>query len=195
MLERPAEIIGGNATSPRCSGVSKVVIGVEDNKKNGIEALNKVIEQKAPSWSNRCAAATPRAVAALPRRSPASGCPLRRSSREHRLRRVQHQHHHRHLPCHQGRHARGAQVVTVSGSGVVEPKNLECPIGTPVSLLFDACGSGGRDVQAHRRRPMMGMAQASADFPVAKGTGAVLAFAGGQDKVSGIDLHPLRPLR
>ena len=32
--------------------------------------------------------------------------------------------------------------------------------------------------------PMMGMAQASADFPVAKGTGAVLAFAANENKVS-----------
>ena len=32
------------------------------------------------------------------------------------------------------------KIVIVSGSGVVEPKNLECPIGTPVSSLLDACG-------------------------------------------------------
>ncbi len=25
------------------------------------------------------------------------------------------------------------KIVTVSGSGVVEPKNIECPIGTPIS--------------------------------------------------------------
>ena len=77
------------------------------------------------------------------------------------------------------------KVVTVSGSGVVEPKNLECPIGTPVSLLFDACG-GLKDetFKLIAGGPMMGMAQASADFPVAKGTGAVLAFAANENKVS-----------
>ena len=49
MLERPAEIIGGCCYLAKMFGVSKVVIGVEDNKKNGIESLNKVIEeQKAP---------------------------------------------------------------------------------------------------------------------------------------------------
>ena len=42
------------------------------------------------------------------------------------------------------------KVVTVSGSGIVDPKNLECPIGTPVSLLLDACGGReGRYLQAH----------------------------------------------
>ena len=32
------------------------------------------------------------------------------------------------------------KIVTVSGSGVIEPKNIECPIGTPIAKLFDACG-------------------------------------------------------
>ena len=33
------------------------------------------------------------------------------------------------------------KIVTVSGSGIEEPKNLECPIGTPVSALLDACAA------------------------------------------------------
>ena len=70
-----------------------------------------------------------------------------------------------------------SKIVTVSGSGVVEPKNLECPIGTPVSLLFDACG-GLKDgtYKLIAGGPMMGMAQYTADIPVGKGTGAMLAF-------------------
>ena len=28
------------------------------------------------------------------------------------------------------------KIVTVSGSGVVEPKNLECPIGTPSPICW-----------------------------------------------------------
>ena len=70
------------------------------------------------------------------------------------------------------------KVVTVSGSGVVEPKNLECPIGTPVSLLFDACG-GLKDetYKLIMGGPMMGLAQYDVDVSVGKGTGAMLAFA------------------
>lgn len=69
------------------------------------------------------------------------------------------------------------KVVTVSGSGIVDPKNIECPIGTPVSLLLDACG-GVKDgtYKLIAGGPMMGMAQYTADIPVAKGTGAILAF-------------------
>ena len=40
MLERPEEIIGGATYLAKMFGVDKVVIGVEDNKQNGIDALN-----------------------------------------------------------------------------------------------------------------------------------------------------------
>ena len=49
MLERTEEIIGGASYLVKMFGVDKAIIGVEDNKKNGIDALNRVIaETKAP---------------------------------------------------------------------------------------------------------------------------------------------------
>ena len=75
------------------------------------------------------------------------------------------------------------KIVTVSGSGVIEPKNIECPIGTPISKLFDACG-GLKDetYKLIMGGPMMGLAQYSVDVSVGKGTGAMLAFAGEEEK-------------
>jgi len=76
-----------------------------------------------------------------------------------------------------------SKVVTVSGSGVIDPKNLECPIGTPVSNLLDACG-GLKDgtYKLIAGGPMMGMAQYNLDVTVGKGTGAMLAFAGDEEQ-------------
>ena len=75
------------------------------------------------------------------------------------------------------------KIVTVSGSGVVEPKNLECPIGTPFSCLFDACGGlNDKTYKLIAGGPMMGMAQYTVDIPVAKGTGAILAFCENEEK-------------
>ena len=70
------------------------------------------------------------------------------------------------------------KIVTVSGSGVIEPKNIECPIGTPITKLFDACG-GLKDetYKLIMGGPMMGLAQYDVDVSVGKGTGAMLAFA------------------
>ena len=75
------------------------------------------------------------------------------------------------------------KIVTVSGSGVIEPKNVECPIGTPITALFDACG--GLKEETYKLimgGPMMGLAQHSFDVTVGKGTGAMLAFAGDEEK-------------
>ena len=75
------------------------------------------------------------------------------------------------------------KVVTVSGSGVIEPKNIECPIGTPISKLFDACGGLREDTyKLIMGGPMMGLAQYNVDVTVGKGTGAMLAFAGKEEQ-------------
>ena len=187
MLERPAEIIGGCCYLAKMFGVSKVVIGVEDNKKNGIEALNKVIaEQKAPVVVESLRCRYPQGgekqlcQAITGKQVPPGGLPANIGCAVFNINTTIAIYH----AIKDGMPV-VRKVVTVSGSGVVEPKNLECPIGTPVSLLFDACG-GLKDetFKLIAGGPMMGMAQASADFPVAKGTGAVLAFAGNENKVS-----------
>ncbi|MBE7003061.1 MAG: RnfABCDGE type electron transport complex subunit C, partial [Ruminococcaceae bacterium] len=45
MLERPREIIGGCGYLAKMFGVDKVIIGVEVNKQNGIDSLNKTIKE------------------------------------------------------------------------------------------------------------------------------------------------------
>ena len=78
MLERPEEIIGGAKFLAKMFGVDKVVIGVEDNKRNGIDAMNKVIaEQKGPRGGGAPALPLPpRAVRnSSARPSPAARCP------------------------------------------------------------------------------------------------------------------------
>ena len=179
MLERPEEIIGGCVYLAKIFGVDKVIIGVEDNKQNGIDAMNKVIaEKKAPvvveplrcrypqgGEKQLCQAITGKQVP--PGGLPANiGCAVFNINTTCAIYRA----------ITQGMPV-VSKIVTVSGSGVVEPKNLECPIGTPVSLLFDACG-GLKDgtYKLIAGGPMMGMAQYTADIPVGKGTGAMLAF-------------------
>ena len=187
MLERPEQIIGGCCYLAKMFGVDKVIIGVEMNKQNGIDSLNKTIEEmKAPvvvqplrtrypqgGEKQLCQAITGKQV-------PPGGLPSAIGCAVFNINSV----------CSIYKAVTTGmpvvkKVVTVSGSGVNEPKNLECPIGTPVSLLFDACG-GLKDntFKIIAGGPMMGMAQYTADISVAKGTGALLAFAGDENKVS-----------
>ncbi len=185
MLERPEEIIGGANYLAKMFGVDKVVIGVEDNKRNGIDAMNKVIaEQKAPvvveplrcrypqgGEKQLCQAITGRQVppGGLPADTAAAVFNINTTCAIYRALTTG-------MPVVR-------KIVTVSGSGVVEPKNLECPIGTPVSRLFDACGGlKGGTYKLIMGGPMMGLAQYTADISVAKGTGAMLAFCENEEK-------------
>jgi len=67
--------------------------------------------------------------------------------------------------------------VTVDGSAVKNPSNVEVLIGTPLKDVFDFCG--GLDCVVHKvlmGGPMMGIAQHSLEVPVMKYTNALLAF-------------------
>ena len=185
MLERPEEIIGGAKFLAKMFGVDKVVIGVEDNKRNGIDAMNKVIaEQKAPVVVEPLRCRYPQGgekqliQAITGRQVPPGGLPADVGCAVFNINTT---------ICIFKAITTGMpvvnKVVTVSGSGIVDPKNIECPIGTPISKLFDACGGLREDTyKLIMGGPMMGLAQYNVDVTVGKGTGAMLAFAGKEEQ-------------
>jgi len=67
--------------------------------------------------------------------------------------------------------------VTVDGSAVANPQNVEVLIGTPLREVFEFCGGfksePGKVIMGG---PMMGVSQYSLDLPVLKYTNALLAF-------------------
>lgn len=70
-----------------------------------------------------------------------------------------------------------SRIVTVSGGAVESPRNVEVPIGTPVSALLRAAG-GLREPPARLLMggPMMGAMLSHAEVPVVKGTSGILAL-------------------
>lgn len=67
------------------------------------------------------------------------------------------------------------RVVTVTGAGVGQPKNLLVKIGTLVSDLVEQCGGLAPGVgKVISGGPMMGFALSSLDVPVTKGTSGIL---------------------
>jgi electron transport complex protein RnfC len=69
------------------------------------------------------------------------------------------------------------RVVTVSGRGINEPKNIKARIGTSFNEILEQCGGLKEDVvKVIMGGPMMGAAQHSLDVPVIKGTSGILAF-------------------
>ena len=70
------------------------------------------------------------------------------------------------------------RVVTVTGRGVADPKNVRAKIGTPFKELIDYCG-GYREngpLKVIMGGPLMGLAQADDRVPVIKGTSGILVL-------------------
>jgi electron transport complex protein RnfC len=67
------------------------------------------------------------------------------------------------------------RIVTVTGPGVAEPRNLRARIGTLFSELIAACGGYSGEVgKLVMGGPMMGLAQDTDQVPVIKGTSGIL---------------------
>ncbi|MBQ3104080.1 MAG: electron transport complex subunit RsxC [Oscillospiraceae bacterium] len=185
MLEYAEEVLGGAGILARMFKVDKVYLCIEDNKPRDIALMEKLaaerddpvvvmgLHTRYPQGAEKqlCQAVTGRQVppGALP---SAIGCVVLNLNTVIAIYRAVY----KGMPV-------VSKVVTVSGSGVMEPKNLLCPIGTPVSVLLDNCG-GVKDTtfKIIAGGPMMGLAQYTTDVPVTKGVGSILAFAENEER-------------
>ena len=69
------------------------------------------------------------------------------------------------------------RVLTVSGDGVRQPKNLRVPIGALYGDLMEHCGGMTEDAsRVIMGGPMMGKAQPTVHIPVTKGTSGILVL-------------------
>lgn len=77
-----------------------------------------------------------------------------------------------------------SRIVTVTGDGVREPRNMEVRIGTPISHIVSQCGGyTERMTRLIMGGSMMGTALPHDDLPVVKATNCIIA-------ASGLDLQP-----
>ena len=179
MRERPAEVIEGLRILRHVLGAAQCVIGVEDNKPEAIATLRATLAQGPDEGIE---------VVAVPTRYPtggekqliqvltglevpSQGLPADLGILCHNVGTA--------VAVYQAiTHGRPlvTRIVTVSGNGVVEPRNLEVPIGTPIAELIAFCGGYTHDVRRLLMGgPMMGIALPSDRLPVIKTTNCILA--------------------
>lgn len=78
-----------------------------------------------------------------------------------------------------------SRIVTVSGGAVPGPRNVEAPIGTPLSELLAFCGHQAEaTVRFVMGGPMMGDALPHADVPLVKGACGILALTAAEVSAS-----------
>jgi electron transport complex protein RnfC len=178
MLESPDEIIAGLEIILKTTEAHVGIIAIEDNKPDAIELMTEKISAKSdlrvsPLRVKYPQGAEKQLIYALTRRKvPCGGLPMDVSCLVHNVGTtkaifdaVRHG-----IPLIE-------RVVTVSGPGIEQPKNLRVRIGTLFSELIEACGGPrGETKRLLNGGPMMGIAQHTDQVPVIKGTSGILLF-------------------
>ena len=178
MRERAADVVLGAQVMLAACGAARCIIAVEDDKPQAIAALDAALATAADARLELrslpavfpLGAEGPLVAAVTGREVPIGGLPpqvgvvcqnVATAASVARLVRDG-------MPV-------VSRVVTVTGSGVLDPANVEARLGTPIAELIAACGS---DAGAERRLiaggSFTGRALADDAVPVTKGLNCVL---------------------
>jgi electron transport complex protein RnfC len=174
MLEHPSPVITGAILAARACGAENIYVAIEDNKPDAIEAMRKAAEGTgiavaAVKTHYPMGGEKQTIQATLDRVVPTGGLPLdvgvvviNVGTATAIARAV----------------VRGKplthRVITVSGGGIREPKNILVPIGVSYGELIEYCGGLTDDVgRVVAGGPMMGFTLGELDVPVTKGTSGV----------------------
>jgi electron transport complex protein RnfC len=176
MLEKTEEIIEGAALFASVINVGEVVVAIEKNKPDAIEKVRSAVADRAGFSVEALDVVYPQGaekqlIFGLTGRSvPAGGLPMDVGVLVQNVgtARAAYQAVRYNRPLIE-------RVVTVTGSGIEEPKNVLAPIGATFGDLISFCGGMSEDAgKVISGGPMMGVAQYSLDVSVTKGTSGVV---------------------
>jgi electron transport complex protein RnfC len=183
MLEKTDELLSGVAIIARILTPRRVLIGVEANKPDAIDALEKAVAKRGLPYE-----VVPLRVrypqgdekqllkALTGREVPSGGLPLDIGAVVSNAGTV--------FAIYEAvvlNKPLVERIVTVSGAAIARPGNFKVRIGTPIRDLVEECGgfrqSPGKVIAGG---PMMGFALADLDAPVTKGVSGILALTARQ---------------
>ncbi len=179
----PKQVIEGMKIIAQVVKPSRMVLAIEDNKKEAIKVLKELLEDddkielrvlptRYPQGAERQLVQAITGKEIVPGQLPPSvGCVVFNvATYEATYRAV----------C-LGKPVTG-RIVTVTGEAVKNPGNFMVPMGMPMEELINAAGGLTEDVwKVINGGPMMGLAQPDLAAPVIKGTNAVLCLSNAQN--------------
>ncbi|WKZ31713.1 MAG: electron transport complex subunit RsxC [Thermodesulfobacteriota bacterium] len=179
MAEEPEKVVWGLKALMRASGASKGFIGIEENKPDAIEALAKavsgspeikiiVLEAKYPQGAEKMLIS-----AAVGRKVPPGKLPFDVGVLVNNVGTA--------VAVFEALNwgkPLFERVVTISGNGVREPKNLKVRVGTLFEEVIAQCGGlVGKELEVLNGGPMMGNSQSTLAVPVTKGTTGITVIS------------------
>jgi electron transport complex protein RnfC len=182
MVEKTNEILKGIDLLAKCLGVKKVYIAIEDNKPEAIKAFTiyhlpftiKVLKSYYPQGGEKQLIKN-----ILGREVPQGKLPFDIGVVVNNVATVFAVYEAVYLnkPLYE-------RVVTVTGSCIVNPKNLLVRIGTPIKELINFCGPLKKEpAKIIIGGPMMGIAQWTDEVPVIKSSTGVILLNGKETKI------------
>jgi len=182
MLEHPDEVLEGIRILTRVFGLPLAHVGIEKNKPDAIELLSKKcgddikivpLHTRYPQGAEKQLIQSITGREVPPGGLPADvGCVVFNVFTAYSVYRAVYEG----MPVIE-------RVVTVAGDCVSTPSNFICRIGTPLEYVFEAAGGFKTPPKkVLMGGPMMGVAQFDLSAPVIKGTNALLAFSGKEDR-------------
>lgn len=178
MQTYPEEIISGIQMMLIASGAQRAIIGVEDNKPDALSALHYAASEvdtidvrKVPSIYPM--GSEKHLIKTLTGKDvPPGGRATQVGILVNNISTVRAVYH-----AVRFRRPLVSRIVTVSGKGIAEPKNVEVPIGTPVNEVINYCGGVSDSTERLLLGgPMMGQVIPSMQVPVDKTVGGILAL-------------------
>ncbi len=178
MIERPEDIVQGLQAIMRILGVKKGFIGIENNKPDAIQKMQAAVkgipeievvtlEVKYPQGAEKMLI-----KACVNREVPPRGLPMDVGVVVQNVGTA--------IAIYEAvRYGKPLidRVVTITGEGINEPKNMFVKVGTTVSELIEQCGGfKGTPAKVISGGPMMGFALTNLDVPVTKGTSGIVAL-------------------
>ncbi|MBN2010668.1 electron transport complex subunit RsxC [candidate division KSB1 bacterium] len=178
MIEFPKEIIEGLRILMKILNCKRGYIAIEKNKPNAISLFHKLINDSKQSDINVVGlkvkypqGAEKQLIKAIVNRNvPAGGLPMDVGCLVQNVgtAKAVYDAISKKLPLIE-------RVVTVTGKGIKEPKNVLARIGTPFQQVIDFCGGLTDDAaKIINGGPMMGIAQFDLEVPVIKGTSGIV---------------------
>lgn len=179
MIEHPDEILGGLEILMKIFGTSRGYIGIEDNKPDAIATLHGACRGKKNIEIVALPAKYPQGAEKMliksitGREIPPRALPMDVKVVVQNVGTAR-------AVFEAVRYGKPLieRVLTVTGGGIHEPRNLFVKIGTLVSHLVGECGGLKEDaVKLISGGPMMGFALPSPDVPVTKGTSGIVVMS------------------
>jgi electron transport complex protein RnfC len=191
MIEHPEEIIRGLEILMKIFGIPRGYIGIEDNKPDAIEKMNQALQGKKTIEVVSLPVKYPQGAEKMLIKS-VTGREIPPRALPMDVRVVVQNVGTARAVFEAVRYGKPLieRVLTVTGGGIHEPRNLFVKVGTLISHLIEKCGGLREDaVKVISGGPMMGFALSSLDVPVTKGTSGIVAMSE-QEMVHAADFGP-----